>query len=723
MPQVIFDGRIVRDMLSFMAQRDRGEAAERQAERNYELDKRRVTSLEALNNSLRETEEVKREGLRVGNAAAQAELDEFNDTAGYREEQRNLSLQSSRAAIAAQKSATRINTATAEAAEYDLSERKRTQGVRDEVAAENLTSLRNANSLGAVAIDREKFAHDQAIDQQATRIARDAEKAMEAGDLRGAKAATDKIAKLYGHSFDDDMPLSMRMDEITRLSGSTLQLPVLAAGVDALSKATPSAEEATARIVDAIRGGTIATDPAVGNRLSMDAEEQIMLDEINYKLRRRARATLGAGADEAAIRHAITTDPEGQRVIDEALKNFPELLRVLESRPNVKPGDAGLDFVPIGETGAQIPTVNSKNGSRAPITQNAGEFAADPAASPVAAVSYGDKYDLLQVASTVNGGSIGLTGAAIEGLLASIAPTGSTLDEETVLRAQRTLSPQTLADRSRAMLFTNSDVGSTDADAEQRGRALASGEPLAPEAQRRHTQEQTVRIGNAVEDRKAVEAHNTPAARAARQEAFEVNALPRALDNTFARMTPETFEKSSTGSLFGHPATMESWRKGVPGHEQFLPPNPTERDRIKASATMDIISTLSDPRNAELIASVVGARGADPAQWDQDAVQRAADIIVMARMDDTSGNLFVDERYTVGLLTEKAVEAGIGGEQATGNKRFRATGLSSAMDRGLNVVTPGPGLLLDVYQNRAPEAPRGKTLTPSERLSIRDALR
>lgn len=721
MSGIIFDGRIVRDMLAYQAARDRGEAQERQAERQYDLDKARINSLIAVNDELIKTEQEKRKGLVTENERKAAELDEFKETRGDRDAQRAATLAYTNAATQQSLSAAALNNENAAGLRQEREFNKSTEGTRRaslEADVENKREINEGLSLGNAATRAQQR---EIRDQQASRLARDVEKSMEAGDLRGAMALTDRIGELYGATFDADMPIGMRFDEITRLSGQARQLPIHAATVRALAQATPSAEERVTQTEAVIRGGAVTLDPRVAVT-EFDADEQGQIDAIHYRMRKAARAALGKDADEAAIREHISSNPEMQQLLDKTLKSFPELARVLESRPNVKSGDPGLDFAPIGNTGAQVPMVNSIDGSRAPITQDAGKFS-EGGTAPAAAVTYGDKYDLLRLATTTNGGSIGLVGAGIEAMLAQLAPTGSTIDEATLARAQRNLPEEAVGARSRAMLFTDSDIAGTG-DQAQRGKAIAAGEPISPEAQRRDTQYYGARVQNAAEDRVMRQQYNAPEARERRREIFEQKLLPRALDNAFARMTPETFDEGLfTSTILGTPTTFESWRKGVPGHEKYLrdKSNPTVLDRVQASARVDVPAMLSDPGNAALVAQVIGSSSTDPAEWDAGDAQAIVNMVVKARLNDNEGNLFVDRRYTIGKLTEAAVELGLVNGYVSGDQT-RSVGPMEGR-RTLRSMLPWAGKAADVVDpERDPKLERGG-LNARDRLSIRDTLR
>lgn len=690
MADIIFDGSLTRDLLGHIAQRDRAEAAERQAERQYELDRERLNRLAEVYSAQADSYRASADGQRARTADFEAGAQSRRE---LEEEQAALARAQRRGAEATN----RFNADTAS---------DRARGIRAEANRGEALARQAEAVAGTAEIDL-----DEARTQQVQRHVTQAERLLRAGNFdegMGVLAKAERAAGITG--VDPNMPWHMRFAGVAEAAGASTNYATIAAEVQALNSAVHSAEASHQRSLAAIEGQDT-------QGLRLDNVEQRIIDESFYNLTRRAQEKHGSNLTPQQMREVFATDPELKAAAQEIVKNSPELARVLEGRPNVQSGNSGLDFVPLGNTGLDVPTVNSVNGSRAPITQGGGQFA-DGDESPAAAITGGDFYDILRLSSTQSGGSIGLIGAGVEGLLASIAPQGATVDDEQRRLAQQTLPNEGI--RQRAAADAAFFGGAASGSPEMAGLALGEA-PAGTQAAEEQRRAREIERADATASRAAREARRDPAAVESRREEFYTQRVDRAVDNLLVTLPDGAFEEEGA-PWFGLASPRNtSYNRAIPGVQG----GGTTPERNKYWIKKDVEATLADPENREIIAKIPAFRryGTDVSEWDDDAAFQFTRALMVARMNDTSGSLFKDEDYTLGVLNTALTDAAISGASPRDQAR-QGNAFTQGMGRSLRGIIPQAAVVGDILSPGETEgaAPRER-LDRRERLSIRNALR
>lgn len=445
-----------------------------------------------------------------------------------------------------------------------------------------------------------------------------------------------------GGKLSGDETYQELVDQLSRYSLTTDSAGEMGAFVRSLNGSRSAQAPDSAPLANAVQ---VRTDDYV----------QILTHQLNTKYKGDPDAMLA----EPAVR-------ESMQVFLEA---HPTVLATLAGRANVNGENPGVNLVPIGDSGRYVIQVTNKNGKKAPVTRN-GTISADNPDDPAVSVSAGDMFNLLQAASTQNGGGIELISPMIDAAAANTADVGYSLDDEAkaAFLAQSALgddvSNETIMDIATGGPVTG-EQKKVAAEArleratvaeENRGEQRTIAREEREQGRKVEDEDRAFENLDKIENRKFFLRENV------RQRATEFDSdLNKLVTDIAAPIIGDspTFFDEVIGSLGikGLDANpYEIYRDGANLTDTQRSLLSGEREILNASIEQDVRSVLSDPKQAKLLAdelniTVKGRKSNSPGDWSPEDQARAVVAVILSRQNNED----------LGTISRKSLQKAIEG--------------------------------------------------------------
>lgn len=471
---------------------------------------------------------------------------------------------------------------------------------------------------------------------------RRAERSRLAGDTQGFRDILLGTAADAGIDLGENASDEQLWQGVSRAARVGAEMPVRSQFARDLHQIQPGAAESVNNITGrAFAGQNLRGSSNLGmdGVSGLDAATQEITDQFAGRLETLAKQKFGGDYQ------AMLSDPQIREQMRGFVENHPTLNELFRARPNVSSEDAGVRLTDLGSSGAMAIGVNGKNGQRAPLTQR-GSVASENPNDPAVAVGYGDLFNFIRGMSTTHGGEIGLAPAMVDAVAARTAAPG------------RFVSEDQLDTRARATLLGEQALpGGVDQDTALR---MYAGEPVTPEAKTAYSADQADRVATAKGSAASVAAFDSPEEQATREQRVAEQMIPRVTNNIMATLRLDDTSKGVGWS----DQFSESYRSGlVDTANASGEAAGSQNEAYRRAFQSDIQATLADPDNVARLARAFnmtdkfGRPITSVRDMNQAQLYKASQVVALSRKEDVMNDWWAGDRFTIGTLTDQAIEA------------------------------------------------------------------